>query len=190
MLRNKFKNELLEAMKEKDTIRVSTLRLILAAIKDRDLESKRKGNGDQITDSNILDILAKMVKQRNETAKIYEKAGRNELAESEYKEIEVINTFMPKMLTKLELEKVIEESINIIDASINALEAGAVDLQSYDDVSFGFADISNLDVSRVQINDYVFPLSKGTSGQYLQIDGGGNLNFVDAGLTPPIIILF
>ena len=57
-----------------------------------------------------------MVKQRNETAKIYEKAGRNELAESEYKEIEVINTFMPKMLTKLELEKVIEESINIIGA--------------------------------------------------------------------------
>ena len=116
MLRNKFKNELLEAMKEKDTTRVSTVRLILAAIKDRDLESKRKGNGDHITDSNILDILAKMVKQRNETAKIYEKAGRNELAESEYKEIEVINTFMPKMLTKLELEKVIEESINIIDA--------------------------------------------------------------------------
>ena len=54
MLRNKFKNELLEAMKEKDTTRVSTLRLILAAIKDRDLESKRKGNGDHITDSNIL----------------------------------------------------------------------------------------------------------------------------------------
>ena len=57
-----------------------------------------------------------MVKQRNETAKIYEKAERNELAESEYKEIEVINTFMPKMLTKLELEKVIEESIKMIDA--------------------------------------------------------------------------
>ena len=116
MLRNKFKNELLGAMKQKDSIRVSTLRLILAAIKDRDLESRRKGEGELISDSNILEILAKMVKQRNETAKVYEKAGRNELANSEYKEIEVINTFMPKMLTKLELEKVIEESINIIEA--------------------------------------------------------------------------
>ena len=86
MLRNKFKNELLEAMKVKDTTRVSTLRLILAAIKDRDLESKRKGNGDHITDSNILDILAKMVKQRNDSCEAYKKAGRQELYENELNE--------------------------------------------------------------------------------------------------------
>ena len=116
MLRTKFKNELLEAMKVKDSLRVSTLRLILAAIKDRDLESRRKGNGDQIPDSNILVILAKMIKQRNEAAELYTNAGRNELAESESKEIEIINTFMPKMLTKIELDKVIEESINIVEA--------------------------------------------------------------------------
>ena len=116
MLRTKFKNELLEAMKVKDSLRVSTLRLILAAIKDRDLESRRKGNGDQIPDSNILVILAKMVKQRNEAAEVYKKAGRNELAESECKEIEIINTFMPKMLTKTELDNVINESINLVEA--------------------------------------------------------------------------
>ena len=116
MLRTKFKNELLEAMKVKDSLRVSTLRLILAAIKDRDLESRRKGNGDQIPDSNILVILAKMVKQRNEAAAVYRKAGRNELEETECKEIEIINTFMPKMLTKTELDKVIEESINFVEA--------------------------------------------------------------------------
>ena len=116
MLRTKFKNELLEAMKVKDSLRVSTLRLILAAIKDRDLESRRKGNGDQIPDSNILVILAKMIKQRNEAVELYINAGRNELAESESKEIEIINTFMPKMLTKIELDKVIEESISFVKA--------------------------------------------------------------------------
>ena len=78
MLRNKFKNHLLSAMKAKDKIKVSTLRLILAAIKDRDLESRSKGTGDIVSDSVVLEILAKMVKQRAETAKIYEKAGRNE----------------------------------------------------------------------------------------------------------------
>ncbi|MFP6778908.1 MAG: GatB/YqeY domain-containing protein [Alphaproteobacteria bacterium] len=116
MLRTNFKNELLDAMKVKDSLRVSTLRLILAAIKDRDLESRRIGNGDQISDSNILAILAKMVKQRNEAAEVYRKAERNELAETECKEIEIINTFMPKMLTKTEVDKVIEESINIVEA--------------------------------------------------------------------------
>jgi len=116
VLRTKFKNELLEAMKVKDSLKVSTLRLILAAVKDRDLESRRKGNGDQISDSNILVILAKMIKQRNEAAELYTNAGRNELAESESKEIEIINTFMPKMLTKIELDKVIEESISFVKA--------------------------------------------------------------------------
>ena len=116
MLRTKFKNELLEAMKVKDSLKVSTLRLILAAVKDRDLESRRKGNGDQISDSNILVILAKLIKQRNEAAELYTNAGRNELAESESKEIEIINTFMPKMLTKIELDKVIEESISFVKA--------------------------------------------------------------------------
>ena len=116
MLRTKFKNELSEAMKVKDSLKVSTLRLILAAVKDRDLEARRKGNGDQISDSNILVILAKMIKQRNEAAELYTNAGRNELAESESKEIEIINTFMPKMLTKIELDKVIEESISFVKA--------------------------------------------------------------------------
>ena len=116
MLRTKFKNELSEAMKVKDSLKVSTLRLILAAVKDRDLEARRKGNGDQISDSNILVILSKMIKQRNEAAELYTNAGRNELAESESKEIEIINTFMPKMLTKIELDKVIDDSISIVEA--------------------------------------------------------------------------
>jgi len=103
-------------MKAKDSIKVSTLRLILAAIKDRDIEYRSKGKEEIIPDSVILEILAKMVKQRIETAKLYEKAGRVELANSEKKEIDVINAFMPKMLTKEELDTIIEESIISIDA--------------------------------------------------------------------------
>ena len=75
MLRDRFKLELQEAMKSKDSPKVSTLRLVLAAIKDRDLDSRSKGNGDMIPDSNILEILSKMVKQRNETITIYKKSG-------------------------------------------------------------------------------------------------------------------
>ena len=151
MLRNKFKNELIEGMKVKDTIRVSTLRLILAAIKDRDLESRRKGDGDLISDSSILEILAKMVKQRNETAQVYKKAGRNELAESEHKEIEIINTFMPKMLTKVELEKVIEESINIIEAK-SLRDLGKVISKIKEDYTgrCDFADVSQMIRERLE----------------------------------------
>ena len=87
MLRNNFKTELQNAMKSKDTVKVSTLRLILAAVKDRDLESRSKGNADEISDSEILEILSKMVKQRIETSNIYKKANRLELAESEEKEM-------------------------------------------------------------------------------------------------------
>ena len=151
MLRYKFIYELLEAMKSKDSIRVSTLRLILAAIKDRDLESRRKGEGDLIPDSNILEILSKMVKQRNETAQVYKKAGRNELADSEYKEIEVINNFMPKMLTKLELEKVIEESINTVDAK-TLRDLGKVISKIKEDYTgrCDFADVSQMVRERLE----------------------------------------
>ena len=76
MLRDRFKSELQKAMKSREALKVSTLRLILAAIKDRDLDFRSKGNGEVITDSNILEILSKMVKQRKETISIYKKAGR------------------------------------------------------------------------------------------------------------------
>ena len=116
MLRNEFKNNLMSAMKAKETIKVSTLRLILAAIKDRDLESRGKGTGDVVNDTVILEILSKMIKQRIETVKVYEKAGRKELADTEKKEIDIINAYMPKMLTATELEKVITDAIANIEA--------------------------------------------------------------------------
>ena len=111
MLRDRFKLELQGAMKSKDSPKVSTLRLVLAAIKDRDLDSRSKGNGDIIPDSNILEILSKMVKQRNETIAIYKKAGRNDLADQEEIEIKIISEFLPKQLSQTEIKKIIEDSI-------------------------------------------------------------------------------
>ena len=103
-------------MKDKDTVKVSTLRLIIAAIKDRDLSSRTKGRAEEISDSEILEILAKMVKQRLETAKIYKKANRLELAENEEKEILVIKNFMPSKLSNKELNVVIDQTINEVGA--------------------------------------------------------------------------
>ena len=116
MLRNTFKIELQKAMKDKDAVKVSTLRLIIAAIKDRDLNSRSKGGDGEIADSEILEILAKMVKQRLETSKIYKKANREELAENEEKEILIIKNFMPSKLTDKELLSVIEETIKEVGA--------------------------------------------------------------------------
>ena len=99
MLRDRFKSELQKAMKSREPLKVSTLRLILAAIKDRDLDSRSKGNGDAIADSNILEILSKMVKQRKESISAYKKAGRNDLADQEDNEIKIILEFLPQKLT-------------------------------------------------------------------------------------------
>jgi len=151
LLRNKFKNNLQDAMKAKDSIKVSTLRLILAAIKDRDIEYRSKGKEEIIPDSVILEILAKMVKQRTETAKLYEKAGRIELADSEKKEIDVINAFMPKMLTKEELDTIIEESIISIDAK-SLRDLGKVISKIKENYSgrCDFADVSQIIRKRLE----------------------------------------
>jgi hypothetical protein len=151
LLRNKFKNNLQDAMKAKDSIKVSTLRLILAAIKDRDIAYRSKGKEEIIPDSVILEILAKMVKQRTETAKLYEKAGRIELADSEKKEIDVINAFMPKMLTKEELDTIIEESIISIDAK-SLRDLGKVISKIKENYSgrCDFADVSQIIRKRLE----------------------------------------
>ena len=151
MLRNRFKNDLLNAMKSKDTIKVSTLRLILAAIKDRDLESRSKGTGDEVSDSVVLEILSKMVKQRVETSKVYEGAGRFELADTEKKETNVINKYMPKMLTVDELDKVIDDTIDHIKAK-SLRDLGKVISKIKEDYSgrCDFADVSQMIRERLE----------------------------------------
>ena len=138
-------------MKSKDSIKVSTLRLILAAIKDRDLESRSKGSGDEVSDSVVLEILSKMVKQRVETSKVYEGAGRFELADTEKKEINVINNYMPKMLTVDELDKVIDDAIDHIKAT-SLRDLGKVISKIKEDYSgrCDFADVSQMIRERLE----------------------------------------
>ncbi|RUM21438.1 GatB/YqeY domain-containing protein [Rhizobium vallis] len=98
MLRDQLATQLKEAMKAKDSERLSTVRLIQAAVKDRDIANRGTGK-EQASDDEILQILAKMVKQRDESAKIYEENSRPELAAKERAEIVVIQDFMPKQLS-------------------------------------------------------------------------------------------
>jgi len=116
-LRTKINNAMKTAMKAKDTLSLSTLRLVSAAIKDRDIAARASDNPDGISDVDILSLLAKMVKQRQDSAKIYEENGRPELAERERGEIEIIRRFMPKELSDEELHQAVKQAVNDIDAS-------------------------------------------------------------------------
>jgi uncharacterized protein YqeY len=98
-------------VKSQDKIRVSTLRLITAAIKDRDIAARTSDNSDGVSEDEILEILAKMVKQRQEAAHTYEEAGRLELAEQERSEIVVIEEFLPRQLDEAEMLAAVEAAI-------------------------------------------------------------------------------
>ena len=98
MLRTGFTEALKTAMKARQERAVSTLRLILAALKDRDIAARGKGNHDGISDEEIAQMLQSMIKQRRESIALYEQGGRCELAEQEREEIVVIEVFLPKQL--------------------------------------------------------------------------------------------
>ncbi len=111
-LRQKINDSLKEAMREKDATRLSTLRLINAAIKDQDINARAKGNAEGVDDTEVLAILGKMVKQRQESARAYEEGGRLELAEKEQSEIAVIEAFLPRKLSDDEVVKAIDAAIS------------------------------------------------------------------------------
>lgn len=106
MIRETLTNAMKDAMKAKDSARLSTVRLIQTAIKDRDIAHRGAGK-DPVSDDEILQILTKMIKQREESAKIYEEGGRAELAERERAEIEIIRDFMPQQLGDEEVRALI-----------------------------------------------------------------------------------
>ena len=109
-MRNQISDKLKEAMKAKETRRIATLRLINAAINDRDISLRGKGK-DKADDEEILDILTKMVKQREESSKLYKEAGRAELEAQELEEIEIIREFLPKQLSAAEAEAAVQSVI-------------------------------------------------------------------------------
>lgn len=110
-LRDQINAGLKQAMRDKDATRVSTLRLINAAIKDQDIAARAKGNNDGVADADVLAILGKMVKQRQESVRAYEEGGRLELAENEREEIAVIEEFLPRQLTEEEVTAAISKAI-------------------------------------------------------------------------------
>ena len=116
-LREKITAGLKDAMREKDTTRISTLRLINAAIKDQDIEARAGGKADGVDGTSVLAILGKMVKQRQESARAYEEGGRLELAEKERAEIAVIEGFLPRQLDEDEVAAAIAAAMEKTGAS-------------------------------------------------------------------------
>lgn len=111
-MRKRLKEAQKNATLEKASKRLSTLRLINAAIKDRDIAARSEDNPDGVSDSEILQILGKMIKQRQESARMYEEAGRIELGEGERAEIKVIEEFLPKQLSDDEVKDAIKSAID------------------------------------------------------------------------------
>lgn len=110
-LRDRLSVSLKDAMKAKDATRLMTLRLINAAIKDRDIDARLEGVDSGVSDHDLLAILGKMVKQRQESARAYEEGGRLELAEKEWAEIVIIEEFLPRQLSEQEVEQAIADAI-------------------------------------------------------------------------------
>ena len=115
-LKIQIEEKLNQALKAKDKNKYPTLRLVVSAIKDAEIAGRSKGQ-KEMTDGDIKAILKKMIKQRNESCEVYQKAGRNELLENETKEIEVISVFLPKQLSEEETKKICEDVIKSVGAS-------------------------------------------------------------------------
>jgi uncharacterized protein YqeY len=108
-LRDRLASGLKAAMRDKDQRRVGTLRLVHAALKDRDIELRAEGGA--VSDADALAILAKMVKQRQESVRAYEEAGRLELAQQEREEMAIVEEFLPRRLTEEQVEAAVAEAI-------------------------------------------------------------------------------
>lgn len=118
-LRDRLSADLKTAMKSREADRLSTLRLISAAIKDRDIALRGEGNDAGVSDADVLAILGRMVKQRQESARAYEEGGRLELAEQELAEVKVIESYLPRRLSETEVEAA-------VDAAIAEVGAGSI----------------------------------------------------------------
>ncbi|WP_265517106.1 GatB/YqeY domain-containing protein [Nitratireductor luteus] len=114
-MREKIAQALNDALTKNDKRRISTLRLIQTAIKDRDVANRSAGK-DPVTDDEILEVLVRMVKQRKESAKGFEEGNRLELAEQEREEIAIIAEFMPKPLGEDDMKKACEEVVHEVGA--------------------------------------------------------------------------
>ena len=116
-IRKKIEDNLQLALKEKNRTLISTLRLIMAGIKDKDIAFRSKDNKEGIKDEDIKHLLKKMIKQRNESIEIYKKGNRNDLLDIENKEVQIISKFLPTQLNEEETNKICQEAINKVGAT-------------------------------------------------------------------------
>jgi len=116
-LREKINQQFNAALRNKSKTLVSTLRLILAAIKERDIANRTSGKKEEVKDQEIIKVLQKMKKQRQDSADLYKKGGREELLNIEEAEIKIIDTFLPKQLSEEETKKICKEIIESVGAS-------------------------------------------------------------------------
>ena len=116
-LRKKINEQFNIALKNKNKSLISTLRLILAAIKERDIANRSGGKKEEVKDPEIIKVLRKMKKQRQDSADLYKKGDRKELLEIEESEIKIIDTFLPKQLSEEETKKICKEVIELLGAS-------------------------------------------------------------------------
>ena len=117
MIREQIKSKLIVAMKSKDEKTTATLRLMNAAIKDKDIDARSKGNMDGIDDAGVLSLLQTMIKQRRESIAMYEKGGRADLVAAEQGEIDIIQSFLPKQMSDEEIKAAIQAIIAQTGAS-------------------------------------------------------------------------
>ncbi len=116
-IREDVKKKLKEAMKKKDIALISTLRLVIASIKDKDIIAKGKGNNIGINNEEIISLLQTMIKQRKSSIDIYLEGKRDDLAKKEENEIEIISNFLPKQLSNEEINIIIDATISLCGAS-------------------------------------------------------------------------
>ena len=142
-LREKINEQFNNALKNKNKTLISTLRLILAAIKERDIANRTKEKKEEVLDIEIVKVLRKLKKQRQDSADLYKKGGRQELLKAEEDEIKIIDTFLPKQLSEEETKKICKEVIKSLGAS-NIKDIGKIMgllKQKYSD-SIDFAKVS------------------------------------------------
>ena len=116
-LREKINEQFKAALKSKNKTLISTFRLILAAIKERDIANRSEGKKEEVKDPEIIKVLRKMKKQRQDSAELYKKGERKELLEVEESEIKIIDTFLPKQLSEEDTKKICKEVIESLGAS-------------------------------------------------------------------------
>ena len=116
-IRKKLKLNLEDSIKSKNQIAVATIRLILAALKDRDIENRTKNKEGEISNTEILILLQSMIKQRKDSKKIYDEAGRKELGQREENEISIISEFLPKQMDEKDISKILNALIEEIEAN-------------------------------------------------------------------------